>query len=152
MINRIKQLLSGESADNTPEARADEVQLATAALLVESAFMDGNFDEDEMQSIQRLLTDRFNLNEEELETLVFEAEQAVAASGQLYRFTRVIKDRFDEEQRIGMIEMLWEVAFADGDADHFEQNLIQRVAGLIFVSDRDRGDAKKRVMARLGIS
>ena len=48
--------------------------------------------------------------------------------------------------------MLWEVAFADGNLDHFESNLISRIAGLIFVSDRDRGDAKKRVMARLGIN
>ena len=51
-----------------------------------------------------------------------------------------------------MIEMLWEVAFADGRLDHFESNLIRRVGGLIFVSDRDRGDARKRVMARLGIT
>jgi uncharacterized tellurite resistance protein B-like protein len=50
-----------------------------------------------------------------------------------------------------MIEMLWEVAFSDGREDAFEKNLIQRVAGLIFVSDKDRGLARKRVMARLGI-
>ena len=50
-----------------------------------------------------------------------------------------------------MIEMLWEVAFADGKADHYEKNLISRVAGLIFVSDKDRGEARKRVLARLGI-
>ena len=48
--------------------------------------------------------------------------------------------------------MLWEVVFADGKADAFEQNLIQRVAGLIFVSDRDRGLARKRVIDRLGIN
>ena len=69
----------------------------------------------------------------------------------MYAFTRVIKNRFDEAERIEMIEMLWEVAFADGHADEFEHNLIQRVAGLIYVSDRDRGITRKRVMARLGI-
>ena len=73
-------------------------------------------------------------------------------TSQLYAFTRVVKDRFDEIERVDMIEMLWEVAFADGHADDFEHNLIQRVAGLIYVSDRDRGAARKRVMARLGIS
>ncbi|HJO87881.1 MAG TPA: TerB family tellurite resistance protein [Rhodospirillales bacterium] len=50
-----------------------------------------------------------------------------------------------------MIEMLWEVAYADGNVDHFEANLISRIAGLIYVNDRGRGDAKKRVIARLGI-
>ena len=50
-----------------------------------------------------------------------------------------------------MIEMLWEVAFADGSVDYFEANLISRIAGLIYVNDRDRGESRKRVMARLGI-
>ena len=50
-----------------------------------------------------------------------------------------------------MIEMLWQVAFADGNVDMYESNLIRRVAGLIFVSDVERGRAKKRVQARLGI-
>ena len=76
----------------------------------------------------------------------------VENAGDLYAFTRIIKDRYEHEQRIEMVEMLWEVAFADGNLDHFESNLISRIAGLIFVSDRDRGDAKKRVMARLGIN
>jgi uncharacterized tellurite resistance protein B-like protein len=49
-----------------------------------------------------------------------------------------------------MIEMLWEVAFADGNVDYYESNLISRIAGLIYVNDIDRGEAKKRVMARLG--
>ena len=62
----------------------------------------------------------------------------------------IAKDEF-EKDRIAMIEMLWEVAFADGQVDHFESNLIQRIGGLLFVTDRDRGLAKQRVMARLGI-
>jgi uncharacterized tellurite resistance protein B-like protein len=63
----------------------------------------------------------------------------------------VIKDRYETKQRIEMIEMLWEVAFADGSVDYFEANLISRIAGLIYVNDRDRGESRKRVMARLGI-
>ncbi len=143
--------MAGNDEPSTAVSDKDALPLATAALLVESAFMDGNFDDDEHRSISRILTVNFELTHEETETLIWEAEQAVAATGQLYAFTKVIKERFDEQQRIGMIEMLWEVAFADGNADHFEQNLIRRVAGLIFVSDRDRGLARKRVMARLGI-
>ncbi len=152
MLNRIKALFDGEG-DAAAEllSRDDQLQLAAAALLVESAHMDGTFDEDERASITSLLSYRFDLSDEESATLIEEADQAVQETGQLYAFTRMIKDRFDAGERIEMIEMLWEVAFADGNADHFEQNLIQRVAGLIFVSDRDRGIARKRVMARLGI-
>jgi len=84
--------------------------------------------------------------------MIEEAEQAVQETGQLYGFTRVIKDRYTPEERVRMIEWLWQVAFADGNVDMFESNLIRRIAGLIYVSDVDRGRAKKRVQARLGIN
>ena len=153
MLNRIKELLAPERTTRSPESRSgEELHLAAAALLVESASMDGNFDENERQCIITLLQNQFELSIEETITLIDEAEHAVEGTGQLYGFTRVVKDCYDEGDRINIIEMLWEVAYADGNADPFEKNLILRVAGLIFVSDKDRGLAKKRVMARLGIS
>lgn len=156
MINRIKELFSSKPDPSAKDAESghsdEELHLAAAALLVESACMDGDFDEAERASITSILKDRFELSPEETATVIEQAEQAVEKSGQLYAFTRVIKDRYSEEERTEMIEMLWEVAFADGNVDHFEANLIRRVAGLIFVSDRNRGIARKKVMARLGIT
>lgn len=150
MINRIKELLLGGSA-KVSRPKKDELQAAAAALLVEAACMDGNFDDQERKSIISLMEQHFNLNDEESLTLISEAEKIIENASDLYAFTRVIKDRYEPEQRIEMVEMLWEVAFADRTVDHYESNLISRVAGLIFVSDRDRGEARKRVMARLGI-
>ena len=57
----------------------------------------------------------------------------------------------DEEERIGVIEMLWEVAYADGELHDYEASLLRRVAGLLYVSDRANGEARLRVMAKLGI-
>ena len=151
MINRIKELLLGGSAKVSRPTK-DELQAAAAALLVEAACMDGNFDDQERKSILSLMEQHFNLNGEESLTLISEAEKIIENASDLYAFTRVIKDRYEPEQRIEMVEMLWEVAFADRTVDHYESNLISRIAGLIFVSDRDRGEAKKRVMARLGIN
>ena len=150
MINRFKQLFS-ENSVKVSEPKVDELQAAAAALLVESACLDGNFDEQERKSILGLMERHFNLNDEESSTLLAEAENIVEKAGDLYSFTRVIKDKYDPKERIEIIEMLWAVAFADGNVDHYEANLISRVAGLIFVSDFDRGEAKKRVMATLGI-
>ncbi len=147
MINRIKTLFAPAAAAGKL-SRADELHLATAAMLVEAASMDGAFDDAERANIARLLRQRFGLDDEEVATLIEEAELAVEHTGQLYGFTRVLKDRYDAGERIQMIEMLWEVAFADGDVDHFESNLIRRVGGLLFVPDRERGLAKQRVMAR----
>jgi uncharacterized tellurite resistance protein B-like protein len=150
MINRIKALFSDNSlAVGVPEE--NELHAAAAALLVEAASMDGDFDKNERQSILALIKSHFSLSDAESEVLVEQAAEVVGQSGQLYNFTRVVKDRYDGNQRIQIIEMLWEVAFADGNVDQFESNLISRVAGLLYVSDRDRGDARKRVMTRLGI-
>lgn len=60
----------------------------------------------------------------------------------------MIKDRFDEKERIRLVEMLWEVVYADGQAHDYEANLLRRIAGLIYVADRDSGAARKRVLAR----
>lgn len=152
MMDRIKALFAGADEGAADARSENELQLAAAALLVEAACMDGNFDDDERATIARLLRERFGLDDLEARTLLEAAEERAADSGQLYGFTRVVKDRYSEEERIGMIEMLWEVTLADGEVDHFESNLIRRIGGLIFVSDRDRGEARKRVMARLGMT
>ena len=151
MLNRIKTLFK-ENSVKVAQPNIDELQAAAAALLVEAACMDGKFDDQERKSILILLEQHFNLNDDESSTLLVEAEKLIENAGDLYTFTRVIKDKYEPKQRIALIEMLWEVAFADGNVDYYEANLISRVAGLIFVNDFDRGDARKRVMARLGIS
>ena len=148
MINRIKELFAA-APGGIGLAKQGELSLAAAALLVEAASMDGIFDAVEHAAIARLLTERFAMSPDEVDTLIVEAVEAINETGQLYGFTRVIKDRYDAAERILMIEMLWEVAIADRQVDHFESNLIRRVGGLLFVSDRDRGLAKQRVMARL---
>ncbi len=152
MINRFKQLFAAGAGAGPLEDRDQEIQLAASALLVESACSDGDFDDDERARITAILQSEFDLNEDETRTMIEEAEQAVQETGQLYGFTKVIKDRYTPEERTRMIELLWQVAFADGNVDMYESNLIQRIAGLIYVSDVDRGRAKKRVQARLGIN
>ena len=119
---------------------------------MEAACSDGVFDDEERKSIRAILVSYYKLSEEKIESLILEAEEIVQDSAQIYGFTKLVKDTYENDRRIELIEMLWEVVFADGKADAFEQNLIQRVAGLIFVSDKDRGLARKRVIDRLGIN
>ena len=94
---------------------------------------------------------RFGLSAAEADDLIEEATTASAESTQLLRFTSAVKQHFDHDERIEVIEMLWEVVYADGVLHDYEANLLRRVAGLIYVTDRERGDARKRAMARLGI-
>jgi uncharacterized tellurite resistance protein B-like protein len=146
MFDRILDLLK---PDDAPRAET-EIHIAVAALLVEAARMDDHFDPAERTAIRKMLARRFALDGAAVERLIASAEGAADRSSALYRFTRVVAERFDPAARVGMIEMLWEVAYADGVLDPDEDALIRRVAGLIFVEDHERGAARQRVLARLG--
>lgn len=130
----------------------DELQLAVAALLLEAAVVvDGHFDARERQVVRGVLERAFALSPGAAQDLVAAAERRVEASAQLFGFTTTINERVSRERKIEIIEMLWEVAYADGVLDPLEDTLLRRVAGLIEVSDHDRGVAKTRVLQRLGI-
>ena len=152
MLDRLHRLLTGRPPEAQPAAHSfEERQLAAAALMVEAATMDDTFDADERVRIGQLIQDRFNLSVDEAADLIAEAEQAVSASVQWHGFTSAIKDGFDHAERIELIEMLWEVAYADGELHDYEASLLRRIAGLLYVGDRESGEARKRVLARLGM-
>ena len=131
------------------EQSQEEYHLACAAILCEAASMDGTFDDKEKILIKSLLKKKFSLNDQELLDLFEEAKSMSENSSQLYGFTKVIKNSWDLEKRIRMLEMMWEVAYADGDLDAAEDMLIRRIAGLIHVEDRDRIKAKQKVLDKI---
>lgn len=151
MFERIKSLLS-EQAQSTSEDGPDELHLAVAVLLVEAAQMDDQFDADERRTVAHLLARRFELSDETAEKLLQQAETKAQDSVELYTFTRTVKDAFAHEDRVELMQMLWEVAYVDGELHHYEANLMRRVAGLVHVSDRESGEARKRALDHLGLA
>lgn len=152
MINRIRRLFAaaGAKPPATPETDGhDELHLAAGALFAEVALSDSTFDADERAAIESLVRTRFDLSETEARSLIDAAEQKSKDATHLLRFTRVIKDNFSPDERVELIEMIWEVVYADGELHDYEDSLIRRIAGLIYVSDRDRGVARKRVLQRI---
>jgi uncharacterized tellurite resistance protein B-like protein len=113
--------------------------------------MDSTFDAAERTRIGELIRERFALGADEATDLIAEAERAVSASVQWHGFTSAIKDGFDHAERVELIEMLWAVAYADGELHDYEASLLRRIAGLLYVSDRESGEARKRVLTRLGL-
>ncbi len=112
--------------------------------------MDAEFGAEERAKIGELVERRFGLNTEECRALLQAASDKVEQSVEVFGFTREIKNAFSPEERTEMMEMLWEVAYADGELHDLEANLMRRLAGLLHVSDRDSAAARKRVLARLG--
>ncbi len=150
MIKRIADLLRSSGGAETDTT--DEVQLAVATLMVEAAHMDSSFDESERTTMTRHLAQRFALDEAGAAELVRKAEDKAKDNTELYRLSRTIKDNFDHDDRVELMQMLWEIAYADGELHSFEANMMRRLAGLVYVSDQESGEARKRAQARLGLA
>ena len=148
MMDLLKRLVGGKP-DQRP-ALADE-RTALAALLVEAAHADGIYDADESARIARVLATRYSLTAAEATALRAEGEAAQAEAVDLVRFTRVVKDAVPHEERIGVIEAVWEVVYADGVREMHESALIRQLCGLLHLEDREVGLARQRVAVRLGI-
>ncbi|MBE9555544.1 MAG: TerB family tellurite resistance protein [Proteobacteria bacterium] len=151
MVDFIRDFLfrrKGKAPDGEPHDKA-ELRLAAAALLVEAAKLDGAFDGMERVRIASLLKDRFGMESADVAELIEAADEETELAGGLYGFTKEVRANFDNDERVSMIEMLWEVAYADGSLHDFESNMLRRVAGLLYVTDRESGEARKRVLDRL---
>ena len=142
MIDELLKLFQGAKA--TPAV--EEPHLAVAVLLIEAGLMHGDFSTEERALTARLLSRRFGLSAEEADELIDRAETRARSTAQYFPFTNSLNTSMSIEDKIDVVEMLWRIAFADGQLDAFEDQLIRLVAGLLHVPDRDRMDAKKRVI------
>jgi uncharacterized tellurite resistance protein B-like protein len=152
IFDRIFSALRGDETPARADKRPDDMQVAVGALLVEAAVRDDVFDAAESTAITRLLADRFDLDAEATAALMKASEEAKHGSLELYGFVRRLIKEMDEHQRTEVIEMLWEVAYADGVLDAHEDAMIRKVAGLLYVSDYERGAARRRVREKLGLT
>ncbi len=115
----------------------DDLHLATAALLVEVAVSDQNFDECERKQLKKLLASECQLNTEEIAQLINEAEKKSKSASSLFEFTHIINTHCDYTQKLSLVNSLWKVAYADNELDSYEEHIIRRIADLIHVSHRD---------------
>lgn len=139
----IKRLTGGSEAP--PEDKADASRTAIAALLVEAARADGVYLDSERAAIEGVLAERFGLDAAGAAELRTDGEEAQAEASDIVRFTRVIKDAIPFEERVGVIEAVWRVVYADDDGEAHEANLVRRLCGLLYVPDVEAGLARQRV-------
>jgi uncharacterized tellurite resistance protein B-like protein len=147
MFDTLLQILTGSDDTSRIDERNDPA-FALAVLLIETARSDDWVTEREQRIIEQGLARRFGLQPFETARLLEAARRSAGRATDLYHFTRIVVQRFSEEDRVAVIEMLWDVAYSDGALTGDEDALIRRVAGLLYVSDRDRGEAKRRARER----
>lgn len=143
MIDVLKSLFRPAPAAASRDIAPD---LAVAVLLVEAARADGHYNDDDRHAVDALLTGMFDLTESAALRLQAEAAQEEAAD--LVRFTRVVKTALTDEERVALIEALWQVVLVDHHRDPHEDALLRHLAPLIAVDDRDSAEARRRVLAR----
>jgi uncharacterized tellurite resistance protein B-like protein len=123
-------------------------RLAATALLIHVISIDGEPSELEKRKLHSLIESRFGLDPGTADHLIASATLVEGEAVDLYHFTSVIVRSVDEEGRLRIVEMMWELVYADGQVSEFEDNIVWRAADLLGVSSRDRIDLKHRVAGR----
>ena len=130
---------------NADEDSTHSLELASAALLFEISRADHDVSHIEKDEIANAMRQVFKLADDELDELMSAADEAVTHAVSLYDFTGVVNDQFSREQKIRLIEMLWQVAFADDKLDQYEEYYVRKIAELLHVSHKDYIKTKLRV-------
>jgi uncharacterized tellurite resistance protein B-like protein len=150
MFERLRALFDGATSTGT-NRRPDDLHSAAAALLAVTARLDGDFSASERQAVTQILQIRFGLPADAAADLLRRADTVASEATDLFTLTQPIKRSVDIDRRVEVLEMLWEVTYADGVLHDYEANLVRRAAGLLHVSDQESGAARIRVMHRLGL-
>jgi uncharacterized tellurite resistance protein B-like protein len=147
MFRTLSDFISDITGGHREAAAFDETdyRLAAAALLVHVMSIDGAVTPEERAVLKTILAGRFALDETETEQLVELAIAKDAEAVDLYAFTSVLNRALDEEGRLRIVEMMFEVAYADGGLSEFEDNLVWRAAELLNVGSRDRIRIRREV-------
>jgi uncharacterized tellurite resistance protein B-like protein len=154
IFTKLSNLFDREKVgDNSSNHQSiDAEKLAAAALMVEVAVQDGEFEDTERRVIENTLIHKLKLSEDDAKELLVLAEDKQSQSIQILSFTKEIKNHFDSDGRANIMEMLWGVVFADGEEDAYESNLMRRISGLLYISDKESGELRKKVMRENNLS
>lgn len=147
MANIIKQFFDQWLTPASPQQEVGEhtLQLATAALLIEISRVDYEVKDAERQAVTAAIRSAFQLSSEETDELIRLAEEEARQATSYYGFTSLINKNFTPGQKVQVIEHMWQVAFADGELDKYEDHLIRKVADLLYVPHSAFIAAKHRV-------
>jgi len=147
LINILKKILNNQNSnENNDESKNLEL---LSGLMIEAAYTDGKVDEIELNKIKFSLINVFNEDPKEVEIVIKEALKNKNNSRSLHNYTSFINKNFDDDKKLLLIEALWEIVLSDGEIHDFESNLIRRLAGLLYISDVNSGNARKRALVKL---
>jgi uncharacterized tellurite resistance protein B-like protein len=152
MLDGLRQFIADVVSPHAHEDRNFDdngYRLAATALLIHVISLDGEPTATEKHKLHSLIESHFGLDRGTADRLIASATLVEGEAVDLYHFTSVIMRQVDETGRLRIVEMMWELVYADGQVTEFEDNVVWRAADLLAISARDRIDLKHRVAARV---
>jgi len=149
MLSSIKRFFgeSDQEGGNAGEASTEhDIRVATCALLVELARIDEKFTQAELDAILAILKNKYGLAGEHADALIAEAEKELDSSVDLWQFANLINQNYSNEEKIEIIETLWQVVYVDGKMDDYEHYLMSKLKNLLRLSHNQLIDAKLKVL------
>jgi len=151
MFERLQQFLASLSGgESKPAFAADDPRVAVMALCIQVMEADGKVLEVEKQTLRARFKDYYGMDEKELDALFTAGTNAESEAIDFFHFTSELKRQLSEDQRIGLIGLLWEIVYADGERNEMEDHAIWRIADLLGVSGRERIMKRQEVAQRTG--
>ena len=142
MLQSLKNIFAGDQILNT-ETINTEIDILSG-LMIEAANTDGEITQEELDKISHSLINIFKEDPKDVEVSLTKAFENKDNSKSLYYYTSKLNKSYSNENKIKLIEVLWEIILADNEIHDFETNLIRRLAGLLYISDVECGNAKIR--------
>ncbi len=147
MINLLKNILTNQ---NSVEENDDNKNLRLlCGLMIEAAYTDGQISDDELNKIKLSLINIFEEDQNDVNVALNEAVNNKDNSKSLYHYTSYINKNFSDDKKLILIEALWEIVLSDGKIHDYESNLIRRLSGLLYISDINSGNARKKALNKI---
>lgn len=148
-LKKIYEHFIQPAADKTDTVSEHTIQVATASLLIEMMKADGKVSEDERKAVMQTIQSKFNLTDEETKSLKELAKEKIRKATDYYEFTSLIHKGLSYEQKVEVIEHLWEIALTDKHLDKHEEYVVRKIADLIYVEHKDFIKAKLKIKKKL---
>ena len=133
MISILKKLFLTSELQSPLFDQEYALRISTATLLIEVCRADFEEQESELDRMRHLMAQQFSLSETELDELMLQARESADKLVGLQQITRLLNEQFDASMKIRVVEMMWQVVYADGDKHHYEEHLIRQVSELLYV-------------------
>tara|TARA_B100000575_G_C22566894_1_gene359449 strand:+ start:65 stop:508 length:444 start_codon:yes stop_codon:yes gene_type:complete len=147
LINLLKNILTNQ---NSSEDKNDTTNLKLlCGLMIEAAYTDGQISDSELDKIKISLINIFEEDQNDVSLALQEAIKNKNNSKSLYHYTSYINKNFSDDKKLLLIEALWGIVLSDGNIHDYESNLIRRLAGLLYISDVNSGNARKKALDKI---